>query len=148
LAVSWTILNISIRDFLRLRWCGLLLDVSRNCFPLPVVRSVVASLSRSKLKVLHLHLIDHRGWRFEGERFTLLTQIELRRSSSQQKWHRDLLDVPPCGPFFFMQDEVRDLIAFARDREVEIVPEVEMPGHSAAYPQGSYRGNAQEPLTY
>jgi hexosaminidase len=150
-AVSWTIPKVSIRDFPRFRWRGIHLDVSRHFFPLPVVKSVIASMSRYKLNVFHFHLIDDQGWRIESKRFPLLSQIGSTRSSSPRKWHRNEPDGVPYGPFFYTQDDVRELIAFARDHEVEIVPEIEMPGHSsaslAAYPQYSCRGNAQETLT-
>jgi hexosaminidase len=111
-----------IRDAPRFGWRGSLMDVGRHFFPAPFVKRYVDLLSRSKLNVLHWHLTEDQGWRLQIRRYPRLTEVGAWRTE---------LDGSRSGGFY-TQDEVRDVVAYARVRGVTVVPEIEMPGHSVA----------------
>lgn len=120
---------ITIQDQPRFPWRGLLIDVSRHFLPIEVLKRDLDAMAAVKLNVLHLHLCDDEGFRVESKRFRKLQEV----GSEGQ---------------YYTQTEIRDLVAYARDRGIRIVPEFEMPGHSraltAAYPElasgpGPYR---------
>jgi hexosaminidase len=104
------------------------MDVGRHFFPAPFVKRYIDLLSRSKLNVLHWHLTEDQGWRLQIRRYPRLTEVGAWRTE---------LDGSRYGGFY-TQEEVRDIVAYARIRGVTVVPEIEMPGHSvaaiAAYP--------------
>jgi hexosaminidase len=123
-----TLPHLVIRDTPRFAWRGSLMDAGRHFFPAPFVKRYVDLLSRSKLNVLHWHLTEDQGWRLEIRRYPRLTEVGAWRTE---------LDGSRYGGFY-TQDEVRDIVEYARLRGVTVVPEIEMPGHSvaaiAAYP--------------
>ena len=137
---------VRIRDKPRFGWRGSMLDVARWYLPLPYLYRYVETLAVHKLNRLHLHLTDDQGWRFEVHRRPLLTEVGAWRAespaghASQQQY-----DGRPHGGFY-TQAELRDLVAFAAHRGVEVVPEIDLPGHTtaaiAAYP---WLGNAAGP---
>lgn len=123
---GFSALAMTIRDEPRFPWRGLSLDVARHFIPVDEVRRTVEGLSAVKLNVLHMHLSDDEGFRVESKRYPRLQQYGSDR-------------------LFYTQTEVRELIAYARDRGVRIVPEFDMPGHATSwlvgYPQlGSRSG--------
>lgn len=105
------------------RYRGLLLDCSRQFFPAEEVKKIVGEISLAKMNVLHWHLSDDQGWRIESARFP-----ELNRT----------------GGDYYTREEIREVVAYARDRGVEVIPEIDMPGHVsailAAFPQYSCSG--------
>ncbi|MDR2998515.1 MAG: family 20 glycosylhydrolase [Microbacterium sp.] len=120
-------------------WRGLMLDVARHFRPVQDVRRMIDLLAAHQLNVLHLHLSDDQGWRFEVPGYPRLTEIGAVRHATQ-RGHGPLATVEPgehAG--FYRPDEIRDLVAYAAERFVTIVPEVELPGHVqaalAAYPE-------------
>jgi hexosaminidase len=143
--------NNSIRDFPRFQWRGILLDVSRHFFNTTTVRTVLDSMARYKLNVLHWHLTDDQGWRIESRKFPKLTEVGSIRSGSPVLWDRERVANKSYGPFFYTQAEVRSLVSYAREREITIVPEIEMPGHAvaalAAYPELGCRQERFSPRT-
>lgn len=139
---------VRIEDAPQLRWRGIMLDSARHMQSIDYIRQLIDRMSLEKLNVLHWHLTDDQGWRLEIKRYPRLTQIgawrELRTptlsmTADQERSHR-------YGGYY-TQAEVRDLVAYAAQRNVTIVPEIEMPGHAsaalAAYPQF---GSAPEAL--
>ncbi|MEU7294242.1 beta-N-acetylhexosaminidase [Streptomyces exfoliatus] len=129
----------TIEDAPRFGWRGLLLDVSRHFLPKDDVLRYVDLLAAHKLNVLHLHLTDDQGWRIEIRRHPRLTEVGSWRARS--KWgHRasPLWDETPHGGFY-TQDDIREIVAYAAERHVTVVPEIDLPGHSqaaiAAYPE-------------
>jgi hexosaminidase len=110
-----------------LAWRGLSLDVVRTFVPVDEVKRVIDALSLYKLNVLHLHLTDNEGWRLQIESWPRLTEVGARGACGDR----------PGG--CYTQDEFRDLVAYARDRFVTVVPEIDLPGHAgaalAAYPR-------------
>ncbi len=111
---GFSVLAVNIRDEPRFPWRGLSLDVARHFMPLDEVRRTVDGLSAVKMNVLHLHLSDDEGFRVESKRYPRL-----------QQYGSDGL--------YYTQAEVRELVAYARDRGVRIVPEFDMPGHATSW---------------
>lgn len=119
---------VGIRDSPRFSWRGLMLDCSRTFLTLDYVKRSIDRMALYKLNVLHLHLTDDQGWRLEIKRYPKLTTVGARFS-----------DRYGGGGGYYSQQEMRDLITYAKERNITIVPEIEMPGHAmevlAAYPE-------------
>ncbi len=135
----WRLPATRIIDAPRLLWRGALLDVGRWFMPLPDLRRYVDVLAAHKLTTLHLHLTDDQGWRFSSARYPRLTEVGSWRSQSPLGHRRDgRYDGVPHGGYY-TQAELRDLVAFAARRGIEIMPEIDLPGHTtaaiAAYPE-------------
>lgn len=137
--VDWTLPGVDIRDLPRLPWRGFMLDVARHFQPVPVLRRFIDLMAFHKLNVLHLHLTDDQGWRMPVPRHPLLTSVGGWRTETNGD------GVPHGGTY--SRTELEGLVAFAAERGVRIMPEIEMPGHAraalAAYPD---LGVAPEPL--
>ncbi|MFD7959546.1 beta-N-acetylhexosaminidase [Streptomyces zaomyceticus] len=130
---------VTIEDRPRFGWRGLMLDVSRHFMPKDDVLRYLDLLAAHKLNVFHFHLTDDQGWRIEIKRHPRLTEVGSWRARS--KWgHRasPLWDETPHGGFY-TQDDIREIVAYAADRHITVVPEIDLPGHSqaaiAAYPE-------------
>lgn len=129
---------ITIVDSPVYRWRGIHLDVSRHFFPVGVIKRYIDVAAHYKLNTFHWHLTDDQGWRIEIKRYPRLTSIGGCRAQSEVDHDATEFDGKPvCG--HYTQDQIRDVVAYAKARFVTIVPEIEMPGHSeaalAAYPQ-------------
>ncbi|MFJ4426888.1 beta-N-acetylhexosaminidase [Streptomyces bobili] len=128
-----------IEDGPRFHWRGLLLDVARHFMPKEGVLRHLDLMAAHKLNVLHLHLTDDQGWRVEIERHPRLTEVGSWRSRTKFG-HRasPLWDERPHGGFY-TQDDIREIVAYAAERHITVVPEIDVPGHSqaaiAAYPE-------------
>ncbi|MFC9289297.1 beta-N-acetylhexosaminidase [Streptomyces sp. NPDC057052] len=129
----------TIEDGPRFRWRGLLLDVARHFMPKEGVLRQLDLMAAHKLNVLHFHLTDDQGWRIEIERHPRLTEVGSWRSRTKFG-HRasPLWDDRPHGGFY-TRDDIREIVAYAADRHITVVPEIDVPGHSqaaiAAYPE-------------
>ncbi|MEY8684960.1 family 20 glycosylhydrolase [Bacteroides sp. AN502(2024)] len=140
---EWSIPVVTIRDEPRFGYRALLLDASRFFIPKENVLRIIDCMSMLKLNTLHFHLTDDNGWRVEIKKYPRLTEVGA--------WRVDRQDLPfparrnpkkgeptPVGGFY-TQEEIREMVAYAAERQVEIVPEIDMPAHSnaalAAYPQ-------------
>lgn len=122
-----------------LRWRGCMLDVARHFMPVPDVLRFIELLAFHKLNVLHLHLTDDQGWRVHVPSYPKLTSVGGWRARSMQgSVGHDLYDGRPHGGFYTPED-LREIVAFASERHITVVPEVNMPGHMqaaiAAYPE-------------
>ncbi|HMW37769.1 MAG: family 20 glycosylhydrolase [Saprospiraceae bacterium] len=130
-----------IEDYARFQYRGMHLDVSRHFFPVTFIKTYIDLLARYKFNYFHWHLTDDQGWRIEIRKFPDLTEIGSRRketlvgaygSSPEQYDHTEYGG-------YYTQDEIREVVEYAQSKHVEIIPEIEMPGHSAAllasYPQ-------------
>jgi hexosaminidase len=119
----------TIRDAPAYSWRGLLLDSARHMQSPAAIRSMIDWMAWHKLNVLHWHLTDDQGWRLEIRRYPRLTSVGA--------WRIDAAGARYGG--FYTQNEVRDIVRFAASRHVQIVPEIDMPGHAtaalAAYPE-------------
>jgi hexosaminidase len=140
-----------IEDYPRFPWRGLLLDVARHYLPPEAIKRFVDVMALHKFNTLQLHLTDDQGWRLQIRQYPRLTQVGSVRKESPRPGAPAQGDGTPYGPFFYTQDQVRDLVAFAQSRHVTLVPEIEMPGHFlaalAAYPEYSCRGGPFEVRT-
>jgi hexosaminidase len=150
-ATGWTAPCVEIEDSPRFPWRGLLLDPARHFMPPEFIRKLVDLMALHKLNTLQLHLTDDQGWRLEIKKHPLLTEVGSLRKESPRRGDRDHGDGTPYGPFFYTQDQIRDLVTYAAARHVTLLPEIEMPGHFraalAAYPALSCTGGPFEPRT-
>ncbi|MBO7231291.1 MAG: family 20 glycosylhydrolase [Bacteroidaceae bacterium] len=138
---------VSIVDAPRFEYRGFMLDVSRHYFTTDQIKRMIDVMSYYKMNRFHWHLTDDQGWRFEVKKYPRLTTVGATRNNS---WSTDPVyggyyDNEPYGPYFYTQDECRDIVAYAAERHIEVVPEIEFPGHScavnAAYPELSCNPN-------
>lgn len=122
-----------IEDYPRMQWRGFMLDCSRHFWTIQELEKVIDQLARIKINRLHLHLSDDQGWRLEIKKYPRLTSV-----GTEYK------NFPDLSGKYYTQDQMRGLIKYAAERNVMIVPEIDLPGHSravlAAYPELSCRG--------
>jgi len=133
---------VSILDKPRFEWRGLMLDVSRHFFTKAEVKRYIDDMVRYKYNILHLHLTDDQGWRIEIKSMPRLTEVGAWRPERKGKWANitaPSVDEPKTYGGFYTQDDIRELVSYAKSKYVEIVPEIDIPGHSmailAAYPE-------------
>lgn len=145
---------VEITDAPRFGYRGMHLDCSRHFFPLDSVKRYLDYMAMHKLNRFHWHLTDDEGWRIESKRYPELNQkaswrVDRRGQpwSGRQPIDRAAGETPTYGGFYTHQ-EIRELLAYAQERAIQVIPEVETPGHSsavfAAYPELSCLGVAQE----
>lgn len=132
----WTIPAVSIKDSPRFSWRGMHLDVSRHFFPVHFIKKYIDYAAMHKMNVFHWHLIDDGGWRMESKKYPSLTDVGAWRAGRPGQWSysdiRMLFDPnerPRYGGYY-TRDEIKDVVAYAADRFVTVVPEIEMPGHT------------------
>ena len=136
---GWDLPQITLEDSPRFPWRGLMLDVSRHFMPKDGVLRYLDLMAAHKLNVFHFHLTDDQGWRVEIERYPKLTEVGAWRARSKFG-HRasPLWEEKPHGGFY-TQDDIREIVAYAAERHIAVVPEIDIPGHSqaaiAAYPE-------------
>jgi hexosaminidase len=142
---------LAIRDEPRFAWRGLMLDVSRHFFTVDEVKRLIDQMVHYKFNLLHLHLSDDQGWRVEIKQLPKLTEVGAWRvPRTGLWWERDCAQAGEKATYggFYTQEEIRDLVRYASTRHVNILPEIDVPGHSlaaiAAYP---YLSSTQLPYT-
>ena len=140
--------HLVVEDAPRFGWRGVMLDVARHFQPLPFLFDFVDQVAALKLNVLHLHLTDDQGWRFEVDGYPELVRKGSWRAETQAPaWEHG--DGRPHGGYY-TQDQLRTLVAYAAERGVTIVPEVDLPGHVrallAAYPEYGDPDTAPKPV--
>lgn len=146
--VVWQVPQIEINDAPEFRWRGLMLDVSRHFFEKEYVLNVIDRLALLKMNTLQLHLVDDQGWRLEIKEYPKLTEVGAFRVDQENKpWNAR--QTPEKGQEttyggFYTQEEIREIVAYAQKRGINVVPEIEMPAHVmsaiAAYPELSCTG--------
>lgn len=155
--MAWTAPCVEIEDSPRFQWRGTMLDVCRHFMPKEDVKRFIDLMSMHKLNTFHWHLTDDQGWRIEIKKYPKLTEVGAWR-------RRTLVGRYPGGDpanfkyddykhgGFYTQDDVREIVAYAAERHITIVPEIEMPGHAqaaiAAYPWLGNTGEQLEVLPY
>ncbi len=137
--VSWSVPACTVEDEPRFGYRGLMLDVARHFMPVSFVKKYIDLLALHKQNTLHWHLTDDQGWRIEIKKYPLLTQVGSQRKQTMAGRYGDnKYDGTPYGGFY-TQDEVREVVKYAQERFVTVIPEIEMPGHArsilAGYPQ-------------
>lgn len=139
-SIEWSVPCCEIDDAPQCGWRGLLLDPSRHFFPKHAVLRVIERMGDLRLNRLQLHLSDDQGWRFESRRFPLLHEKGSCRPRTQLSHFNEPLvyDDTPHGGYYSHAD-LREIVAFAADRGIVVVPEIDLPGHTgsliAAYPE-------------
>jgi hexosaminidase len=149
--IAWTVPAVTIKDRPRFRWRGLLLDVARHFLSKEEVKNFIDVMAQHKLNMLQVHLTDDQGWRVEIKRYPKLTEVAAWRKSIGFGLNpKDSTAYGKDGRYggFYTQDDIRELVAYARARHVTIVPEIEMPGHAgaalSAYPEFSCFGGPHD----
>ncbi|WP_017612669.1 beta-N-acetylhexosaminidase [Nocardiopsis salina] len=129
---AWVLPAVSITDAPQFRWRGAMLDIARHFQPKREILRFVDLLAAHKLNVLHLHLSDDQGWRVQIRRYPRLTEAASWRTGSQVGTVRPpVFDGRPHGGYL-TQDDVREIVSYAAERHVTVVPEIDVPGHSQA----------------
>lgn len=147
---GYSVISVEIQDTPRFAYRGFMLDVSRHFFSKEFVKKQIDALAYYKINRLHLHLTDAAGWRIEIKKYPLLTEFAAwRTDASWKKWWNGgrkyvRFDEPGAYGGYYTQDDIREILAYARQHHITVIPEIEMPAHSeevlAAYPQLSCSG--------
>ena len=140
--VDWTVPALTITDQPRFGYRGLLVDVARFFSPKENLLRIIDCMAMLKLNKLHLHLVDDNGWRIEIKKYPLLTEIGSCRVDRPGKPFPERRNPrqgePTVEKGFYTQNEIREIVRYAQERHIEVIPEIEMPAHSnaalAAYP--------------
>lgn len=136
---EWRVPSVSVRDYPRYTYRGMHLDVARHFFPVAFVKKYLDLMAMHKMNRFHWHLTEDQGWRIEIERYPRLTEVGAWRDSTLVgHYGSGIWDNERYGGYY-TQEEVREIVAYARERHITVIPEIEMPGHAsaalAAYPQ-------------
>ncbi|MFA5815398.1 MAG: beta-N-acetylhexosaminidase [Bacteroidales bacterium] len=150
--IKWNIPLVQITDKPRFVWRGFLLDVSRHFFPASYIYDVLDYMAMHKLNRFQMHLTDDQGWRIEIKKYPKLTEVGAWRVNREdQHWNsREVQKPGETATYggFYTQEDIRKFVAYASQRNIVIIPEIEMPAHTtaslAAYPEYSCTGS---PLT-
>jgi hexosaminidase len=138
--MDWVVPNCAIIDTPQFEWRGLMIDYSRTFWNKRITKKYIDALAMYKLNKLHMHLTDDQGWRIEISRYPDLTRIASKFDTSYHE--------PLEREGYFNQSDIKEIIAYATERNVEIIPEIEMPGHSSevfsVYPELSCKGNTMK----
>jgi len=155
-STDWTMPAVTIEDQPRFRWRGAHLDVVRHFMPKEFVKKYIDLLALHKMNSFHWHLTDDQGWRIEIRKYPKLTAVGGWRSETMippypRNRSEMRFDSTPTGGFY-TQDDIREIVAYAAERHINVVPEIEMPGHSvaaiAAYPELGMAGDTTTVATY
>lgn len=137
---TYPVQAVKIFDQPEFVWRGAHLDVCRHFFPKAFIKKYIDQLAKHKMNIFHWHLTEDQGWRIEIKKYPLLTTVGSKRSETIVEKNFDPFvgdGIPYEG--FYTQEDIKEIVAYAQDRFVTIVPEIEMPGHSlaalAAYPE-------------
>lgn len=132
---------VEIYDKPRFAYRGIMQDVGYHIYPVSFIKSQIEMLAKYKMNVYHWHLTEDHGWRIEIKKYPKLTSVGAYRASTQVSHYVDSLNGQDHLPYggFYTQEEIKDVVAFAAERQVTVIPEIELPGHSvaalAAYPE-------------
>ena len=132
---NWTVPYVSIIDKPRFGWRGMMLDVSRHFFSKEDVKTFIDDMARYKYNRFHWHLTDDQGWRIEIKSLPKLTSIGAWRAERKGKWMNITtppIDEPKTYGGFYTQEDIKEVVAYAKARFIEVVPEIDVPGHSLA----------------
>ena len=148
--IKWSIPVVEIKDVPRFGWRGQMLDVSRHFFTKKEVMEMIDDMAKYKYNLLHFHLTDDQGWRIEIKSYPKLTTVGAWSVKKEGRFH----SFTPPGPNeprdyggFYTQEDIKELVKYAKDRYVDILPEIDVPGHSMAA-VASYPDLSCTPGTY
>ena len=144
---AWEVPCVKIADAPRFAYRGMHLDVARHFFSVDEVKRYIDVMAIHKLNTLHWHLTDDQGWRIEIKRYPELTAVGSIRKATVVRKEWGTYDDTPYGGFY-TQDEIRDVVEYAADRGVTVIPEIDLPGHMlaalTAYPELGCTGGPYE----
>lgn len=147
--VKWHIPCVEITDYPRLKWRGLMFDVARHFFTKDEVKKFIDNMVRYKYNVLHWHLTDDEGWRIEIKGLPKLTEIgawNVKRVGSFGDFIPPKPNEPRTYGGFYTQEDIKEVVAYAKERFVDVMPEIDVPSHSlaaiASYPELSGTADA------
>ena len=133
--IKWSVPALSISDAPRFAYRGLHLDVGRHFFPVEFIKKYIDAMAIHKLNTFHWHLTEDQGWRIEIKKYPRLTEVGYLRSETMVGNYYDhfpqQFDGKPYGGFY-TQKEAREIVAYAKERFITVIPEVELPGHAQA----------------
>ena len=139
---TWLVPAVEITDYPRFGWRGLMLDVSRHFFTKDEVKQYIDEMTRYKYNLLHWHLTDDEGWRIEIKSLPKLTSVgawNVKRVGRFGEFTDIKKDEPRNYGGFYTQEEIKEVVQYAKDHFVDVLPEIDVPGHSlaaiAAYPE-------------
>ena len=139
---EWVVPVVTIEDHPRFGWRGLMLDVSRHFFTVAEVKDYIDQMVKYKFNILHLHLVDDQGWRIEIKSLPKLTEVgawRVERTGTFGTLSKPLPGEKATYGGFYTQEDIKELVKYAADRFVNILPEIDVPGHSlaavASYPE-------------
>lgn len=148
-SVSWTIPAVEIVDYPRMGWRGMMLDVSRHFFTVDEVKQFIDNMVKYKFNMFHWHLTDDEGWRIEIKSLPKLTEIgawRVEKIGTFNFFSDPLPDEPKDYGGFYTHDDIREVVAYAAERFIQVMPEIDVPGHSlaaiASYPELSCTADA------
>lgn len=154
--VKWEAPCVTIKDYPRFAWRGLMLDVSRHFFTKEEVKQFIDEMVLYKYNLFHWHLTDDQGWRIEIKSLPKLTSVGAWRAERVGDWGnftKPSPDEPKNYGGFYTQEDIKEIVQYAKDRFVSVLPEIDIPGHSlamvASYPEvsctpGQYQVNSGE----
>lgn len=135
--IAWTAPAVSIKDEPRFGYRGIMLDPCRHFIPVENIKKQLDVLALFKINRMHWHLTDDQGWRIEIRHYPELTKVGSRRAETVLGRNTNIYDGIPSGGYY-TQRQIRDVVAYAAERFITVIPEIEMPGHAsaalAAYP--------------
>ena len=145
--IQWTLPCVSIKDAPRFGYRGLHIDIARHFFPKEEMKKILDLMALHKQNTLHWHLTDDQGWRIEIKKYPLLTEIGSIRNKTMIGKEWDNYDTTPYGGFY-TQEDIKEVVKYAEERCINIIPEVDLPGHMmaalAAYPDLGCTGGPYE----
>jgi hexosaminidase len=149
--IKWQAPCVTITDYPRFGWRGLMFDVSRHFFTKADVEDFIDKMVRYKFNLLHLHLTDDEGWRIEIKGLPKLTQVgayNVKKVGYFGTFSTPASDAPRDFGGFYTQDDIKEIVQYAKERFVNILPEIDVPGHSlaavASYPELSCTPGADQ----
>lgn len=133
--VSWTMPAVEVKDEPRFKYRGMMLDVARHFNDVEFIKKQLDVLAMFKMNRFHWHLTEDQAWRIEIKKYPKLTSMGSTRTEGDGKQY---------GPYFYTQEQIKEVVAYAAERYIDVIPEIEMPGHALAalygYPEYSCTG--------
>ncbi|MFY9243614.1 MAG: beta-N-acetylhexosaminidase [Polaribacter sp.] len=141
--------TLKIKDSPRFKWRAFMLDEARYFKGMEQVKLLLDEMAFLKMNIFHWHLVDDQGWRIEIKKYPKLTEIGSKRKSTQigpLEWESPIQSAEPHEGFY-TQEQIKEIILYAKERHITVVPEIEMPGHStAAIASYSWLGTSKKEL--
>ena len=140
--IKWSIPIVEIKDVPRFGWRGQMIDVSRHFFTKKEVMEMIDDMAKYKYNLMHFHLTDDQGWRIEIKSYPKLTEVgawNVKKEGKFGTFAPPAVNEPRDYGGFYTQEDIKEMVKYAKERYVDILPEIDVPGHSmaavAAYPE-------------